>query len=314
MSKKVSMIELGEKLVNGDISPNDKNVAKAEKCLAQMFRTESGREEVADIVKLALEDEYNKFDISPRIFDTKHFKYGDNPLFKTKKKGIKAYWTAPNSYVPMSRNYQTEITMQFESLGVRPEASLSELKTGRLDSLASLIKDGKDAIETALYRKVYEVIAQAYNATSNKDNYLATNALTAESLDKAINRIRKKVGGTPTIIADFDLCTQIEGFNGFKQLEWSSEEINDKGFLGKYRGCPILYLPEIIDPVTQTSIIPTNKMFVVGRKIGYAATYGDTDVMQETNINDKSWDVRVDKETGYVVTKPEGLFCIEITE
>lgn len=310
---KSKIVELAEKLETGEISRNDKTVKKAEQALASMFKTETGREELAEVVKIALQDAYNEFDISPRLFDTKHFKYGDNPLFKTKKKGIRAYWAAPNSYIPESRNYETEITMQFESLGVRPEASISELKTGRLDSFASLIKDGRDAISREIYRKVYTVIAQAYNATSNKDNYFATNSLSAGTLDKAINRVRKQNGGMPTIIADYDLCTEIETFPNFKTLEWSTKEINDNGVLGKYRGCPILYLPEILDPVTQKSIVPTNKMFVVGKKIGYAASYGDIDTMQEQNINDKSWNCRVDQELGYVVTEPKGIALIEIT-
>lgn len=314
MDKFTGMIELAEKLNSGKISANDKNVAKAEEAIARMFKTESGREELAEIIKLSLEDAYNKFDISPKLFDTKHFKYGDNPLFKTHKKGIKAYWTAPNSYVPMSRNYETEFTMTFEGLGVSPEASISEMQTGRLASLASLITDGKDAIETELYRKVYEILAQTYNTTAKgKDNYTATNTLSKPTLDAAINKMRKKCGGAPTIIGDFDMCTKIEGLAGFSTCESLYNEIRDKGLLGRYRGCDVLYLPEIIDPVTQTSIVPTNKLFIVGKKIGFAATYGDTYVGQETSLADKSWRSRIDKEIGYVITRPEGLFVIEET-
>ena len=313
MSKN-KMITLGEKLHTGEISPSDERIKKAEQCIAQLFKTEAGREEIAEIVRLSVEDIYNTFDISPQLFDSKSFKLSDNPLFKTKKKGIKAYWTAPNSYVPMSQNYETEFTMTFEGLGVRPTALLSDLKTGRVDSLASLSSDARDAIQTEIYRKVYEVIAQTYNATANKDNYTATNALSKATLDAAINKMRKKCGGAPTIIADFDLCTQIEGFAGFSTCESLYTYIRDKGLLGRYRGCDILYLPEIIDPVTQKSIVPTNKMFIVGKKIGYAASRGDVEVLQETNINDKSWDCRIDKELGYVVTRPEGLFCIEIAQ
>lgn len=317
MKEFTNVVELADKLNRGEISPSDERVDKAEKLIAKMFQTESGREELAEIVKLSLEDSYNKFDISPSIFDTKAFKYGDRPLFKTHKKGIKAYWTAPNSYVPMSRNYDVEIMMEFEGLGVRPEALLSELKTGRLASFASLISDGKDAIQTEIYRKVYSVIAQAYNATAGskgKDYYATTtNTLSKTTLDAAINKIRKKCGGSPTIIGDFDLCTQIESFVGFDQTDARYLEQRDKGMLGRYRGCDIIYLPEILDPVTQTSIVPTNKLFIVGKKIGYAASYGDIDVMQEQNINDKSWNCRIDKELGYVITKPEGIYCIEVT-
>ena len=92
------------------------------------------------------------------------------------------------------------------------------------------------------------------------------------------------------------------------------EEIRNTGILGKYKGCNIVYLPEILDPVTQKSIVPTNKLFIVGRKIGVYGDYNDMDMMQEININDKSWNCRLDKEMGACITKPEGIFCITVTK
>lgn len=309
--KKLDVMEIAEKLARKEIKPDDQKVVAAQNAIINMMKTEEGKNELAEVIVLALEDVYNTYDISPLIFEKKHFDYGDRPTFKTHKKGIKAYWTAPNSYVPKSENYDVEITMVFEALGVRPTALLSDLKTGRLDSLASLISDGKDAIEIAIYHKVYEILAQTYNATSNKENYISTNALDKKSLDKAIRYVRKKTGGNPTLIGDYDLMTKIEEFDGFDQTDAKYLEIRNKGELGMYRGCPMVYLPDILDPVTQKSIVPSNKLFVVGRKIGYAADYGNTDFMQEQDINDKSWNCRIDKEMGWVVTKPEGLFVIE---
>lgn len=308
-----NIVELAEKLQRKEIKDNDPRVVEAQGIIAELMKTEEGRTELAEVVMIALEDSYNTFDISPRLFETKSFKYGDKPTFKTHKKGIVAYWTAPNSYVPKSRNYETEVTMEFEGLGVRPEALLSDLKTGRLDSFASLISDGKDAIEMSILRKIYEVLAQSYNATANTKNYKATNALDKTVLDTGINYIRKKTGSSPIIIGDYDLCTKIEAFAGFSTCEALYKEIQDKGVLGRYRGCDIVYLPEILDPVTQTSIVPTNKLLLSGKKVGYAASYGDSDFMQEQNIDDKSWNCRIDKELGYCVTRPEGLYVIEIT-
>ena len=304
---------LAEKLDSGEISVNDTTIVEASKVISKMAQTEEGRQELAEIVKVALEDSYNSFNIIPLLFETKHFKLGERPMFKTHKKGIVAYWTAPNAFVPMSRNYETEIFMQFESLGVRPECYLSDLKTGRVDSFGSLIRDGKEALEMAIYEKVYELLAQVYNASGDAAaNHTATNALTKEALDKAINQVRKKVGGAPTIIADYDLCTKIEGFEGFTEI--ALEEVRNHGLLGKYRGCNIVYLPEILNPVTQESIVPTDKLFVVGRKIGYYGDYHEMDMMQDTYMDDKSWQVRIDKECGMCIVRPEGIHVIEITE
>lgn len=306
---------LAEKLARGEISATDQKVEAASKIIAKMAKTEEGRQELAEIVKIALEDSYNKFNVIPLLFETRHFNLGDRPMFKTHKKGIVAYWTAPNSYVPKSQNYDTEIFMQFESLGVRPNCLLSELKTGRVDSFASLITDGRDAMENAIYQKIFEVLAQVYNVGGTGANYASSstgNKLTKDILDKAINTVRKKVGGNPTIIGDFDLCTEIESFEGFTWV--AQEEIRTNGLLGKYRGCNIVYLPEILDPVTQESLVPTDKLFVVGRKIGVYGDYADMDFMQEQDMNDKSWNCRLDKEMGICVTKPEGIHVINITD
>lgn len=313
MENTKGLLMLAEKLAKNEVSSTDPKMVEASKLIAEMAKTEEGRTELAEIVKIALEDAYNKFDIIPLLFETRHFALGDKPMFKTHKKGIKAYWTAPNSYVPKSQNYETEIFMQFEGLGVRPECLLSDLKTGRVDSLASLVADGREALEMAIYHKVYELLAQVYNETgSAKNQQTTTNALTKDALDAAINQVRKKVGGAPTIIADYDICTQIEGFEGFTEI--AMEEIRNHGLLGKYRGCNIVYLPEIVDPVTQKSIVPTDKLFVVGRKIGYWGDYHDMDFMQETSINDKSWNCRIDKECGACIVKPEGLHVITLTD
>lgn len=314
MEKVNGLVTLAEKLAKNEISSTDPKLEEASKLIAKMASTEEGRNELAEIVKIALEDSYNKFNIIPMLFETRHFKLGDRPMFKTHKKGIKAYWTAPNAYVPKSQNYETEIFMQFESLGVRPECLLSDLKTGRVDSFAALISDAREAMEIAIYQKIYELLAQVYNATGSGKDYQSSVAtkLTKDVLDKAINTVRKKVGGAPTIIADYDLATQIEGFDGFSEI--AMEEIRTHGLLGKYRGCNIVYLPEILDPVTQESIVPTDKLFVVGRKIGVYGDYADMDTMSEININDKSWNCRLDKEMGACITKPEGIYVVEVTD
>lgn len=306
------LVMLAEKLARNEVSSTDPKMVEASKLIAKMAETEKGRNELAEIVKIALEDSYNKFNIIPLLFETRHFALGERPMFKTHKKGIRAYWTAPNSYVPKSQNYETEIFMSFEALGVRPECLLSDLKTGRVDSFASLIADGREALEMAIYHKVYELLAQVYNAEGAGKNNQTTNALTKEVLDTAINKVRKQVGGAPTIIGDYDLCAQIEGFDGFTEI--ALEEIRNHGLLGKYRGCNIVYLPEILDPVTQKSIVPTDKLFVVGRKIGVYGDYNDMDFMQGTNMDDKSWNCRIDKECGFCVTKPEGIYVVTVTD
>ena len=74
----------------------------------------------------------------------------------------------------------------------------------------------------------------------------------------------------------------------------------------------MVYMPEILNPVTQESIVPTDKIMVVGQKIGYAATLGDAETDHRNNFDDKSWEYRYDKQIGHVVTKPEGLAVVHV--
>ena len=306
------IMELANKLNTGEISENDPLIKKAEKALSNMYRTSDGQIDISEIITQYLEDNFNKNDITQLVFDMKHFKLGQRPLFKTHKKGIVAYKTAPDSLVPMSQNYETEVEMSFYNLGVHPTCLKRDLKTGRVDSFATLIKDAMEAVDIKRIEMVWELLAQVYNATSNKENYFKTNTVNKTSLDGAINRVRKKVGGRPTIMGDYDLMTEIEKFEEFKGLEEVYKEIKNYGLLGTYRACKMVYMPEILNPVTQESIVPTDKIMVVGQKIGYAATLGDAETDHRNNFDDKSWEYRYDKQIGHVVTKPEGLAVVHV--
>lgn len=308
-----NIITFAEELNSGKLSYEDAEVKKAQVALSELFKTEEGRNELAEIVRVNIDEAYNKFDIGQYIFDKKHFNYGDNPVFRTHKKGIIAYWTAMNSYVPMSQNYDTEITMNFETLGVHPYCNKLDLQIGKVGSYGDLIKDSKEAVQNKLREKAFKILAQTYNGTVNADNYFATNTLDKVTLDKAINKVRKETGANPIIIGDYDLMAQIEGFAGFDQTDEKYIELRDNGVLGMYRGCKLIYLANIIDPVTNKSLVPTDKLFVVGGKIGYEADYGKSDIMQEIKIEDKSWHCTYDRNVGYVVVRPERLALIDIT-
>lgn len=309
-----NIVEVCEKLNAGEIAEDDNSYKKASEAQKSLFTSSDGRAELAELIRVYNEDHWNKHDITPLVFDKKTFKYGERPLFKTHKKGIVAYRTARNSLVPTSHNYEVEFEMTFDTLGVHVECSQLELKTGRLSSLADLIRGSQEAIETKRIEMVWETLAQTYNATSNKDNYIKTNTVNKVALDAAINQVRRKVGGRQTLMGDYMLMTEIEEFPEFKSLEEVYKEIRDYGVLGTYRACKVVYLPEIINPVSKKSIVPTDKIMVLGQKIGYSATLGESRADQKRNFEDQTWEYRFEKDFGNVVTRPEGMAVVHIVK
>lgn len=308
---KVNFMEVAELLSKNEITVEDDRVKEAESFLSEMASTEDGRQEIAEVIGIYLDKMWAKFDIAPYICNYRNFRLGDKPEFRLKKKGIKAYWIAPNSYTPKSRNYQETLTMEFETVSARPEIFLDELKVGRIQGFADLLKDTREAIQNSISAKVFTILGQVYNATSNPEMYhLDTPDLTKETVDTAIDTVFYKTGNRPVIIGDMLLTNKIMGFEGFAPE--ANEEIRKTGKLGVYRGATILGLPEVKDEATGKTIVPKNRLYIVSSKIGYAGTYGQAKSGQESSIDDWSWNARIDKEWGMAVTDPEGMFVVEV--
>lgn len=307
----MNFMEIAELFSQGKIDLSDERVKKAEEFLAEMASTEDGRQEIAETIAIYLDKNFNKFDISPYLFTYRNFNLGDKPEFRLKKKGIKAYWIAPNSSTPKSRNYQETLTMEFDSLSVRPECLLDELKVGRIQGFAELIKDAREAMQDAIAGKVFTLLGQFYNATTNSDMFKQdTTTLAQASLNTAIDDIVYKTGVRPTIIGDMLLINQIRDFTGY--TDTTKDEILRTGKIGVYRGANLLSLPECKDPSTGKILVPKNRLYVCSSKIGYAGTYGDAKSGQESSIEDWTWNARIDKEWGATVTEAEGMYVIEV--
>lgn len=309
MSK--TFLEIAEQIKNREIDVNDKDVKDIENVLMEMASTEDGRAELAEVIGVYLQEKMNKIDIAPLITDSKHFNLGDRPEFRLKKKGIKAYWIAPNSSTPKSKNYQETLNMEFETLSVRPECLLDELKAGRISSFAELLADGQEALRNAIVEKIFTILGQVYN-TRNNAEYLTvcTTKLEKSSLEEAIDKVTYRTGKSAVVLGDKILTNQIMGFDGFAPE--ANEEIRKNGTLGYFRGARIIGVNDVYDEALGKSLVPKDRLFIVSDKIGYSATYGDVKTGQENSIEDWSWNARVDMEWGIAVTNPKGIQVIQV--
>lgn len=307
----MNFMELAQLYVKGEIASTDKRLVAAEALLAKMASTEDGRAEIAEVIAVFIDQNFNKFDIAPYIFEYKNFKLGDKPEFRLKKKGIKAYWIAPNSSTPKSRNYQETLSMEFDSLSVRPECLIDELKTGRIGTLSDLLKDATEAVQNAIVGKVFTILGQVYNEANLPDQFTAdTTNLSQTSVNNAIDAVVYKTGAKATLIGDMMLINQIRDFAGYTPA--TLDEIMKTGRIGVYRGANIIAVSEVQDPSTGKILVPKNRLYVVSQKLGYAATYGESKSGQESSIEDWSWNARIDKEWGATVTEPKGMYVIEV--
>lgn len=307
-----TFFEIAEKLKNRELDMNSKEVKDIENVLMEMASTEDGRTEIAEVIGVYLQEQMNKIDIAPLITDSKHFNLGDRPEFRLKKKGIKAYWIAPNSSTPKSKNYQETLSMDFETLSVRPECLLDELKAGRISSLQELLTDGQEALRTAIVEKIFTILGQVYNEQGAGKEFttICTSELEKSSVESAIDAVTYRTGKNAVILGDKLLTNQIMGFEGFTNE--ANEEIRKNGTLGYFRGARIIGVNDVYDEALGKSLVPKDRLFVVSDKIGYSATHGDVKTGQENSIEDWSWNARVDMEWGIAITNPKGIQVIQV--
>lgn len=310
---KKNIFEIAEKYKNHEIDKTSPEYMEVSETLINLWKSADGRMELAQYVYETVEKYMIRTDISQYIFQYKTYSATDKPVFKERKKGLRAYWIAPNSYTPKSQNYDAQFTMSFDTLSIAPTCYQDDLIYGKVDSFAQLIADAGEAIQDAIDIRTYAVLKQTFNATTNQGNYFpVSTAITESVLDDAINAvIDSGVSGTISIVCRSKVAKTIAKFTGFVQLQLSEavkNEINTRGYIGNYSGCKIVILDE--DDRKQ---IPNNFAFIVAEKVGYAATKLTNKVGQSTDNDDWSWTMKADYEKGWVILHPDRMALIEIT-
>ena len=307
-----NIVEIAEKFRLHEIDAQNADYVEVSEAIKNLWKTTDGRMELAQYIYEVVEKKMIRTDISQYIFQYKTYGITDKPVFKERKKGLRAYWLAPNSYTPKSQNYDSQFTMSFDTLSIAPTCYQDDLSFGKVDSFAQLIADAAEAIQDAIDIRTYAVLKQTFNEATQPDQYFSVStAITETVLDDAITQARKNGSGRTSIICRYADATKISKFTGFKDTQLSDaakDEIRTRGVIGMYLGCPVIVLEE--DSRKQ---IPTNFVFVVVDKVGYAGTKSTNKVDQSTDSGGWSWTMKADYEKGWVILHPEYMCLIEIT-
>lgn len=308
-----NIIEIAEKFKAHEIDAENVDYAECSEAIKNLWKTTDGRMELAQLVYETIQTRMIRTDISQYIFQYKTYGLTDKPVFKERKKGLRAYWLAPNSFTPKSQNYDSQFTMSFDTLSIAPTCYQDDLSFGKVESFAQLIADAAEAIQDAIDIRTYAVLSQTFNETVQPLQYTAVStALTETVLQDAIKQVRKSgSAGKISIICRYGVAMTIAGFTGYKELQLSDaakDELRTRGVIGSYLGCAVIVLED-----DSRGQIPDNYVFVVAEKIGYAGTKTTNKVAAETNSKDWSWTIKADYEKGWVILHPEYMALIEIT-
>jgi len=143
---------------------------------------------------------------------------------------------------------------------------LEQLKSGRYTT-ADLVFAGTQAILRDKVSLAYNTYLSAYPTSGSYVTNNGSTALTATSLNTAIDAIADTDSASITVVGRYSSLSSISDFNN--SSTWNSysdkalEEIRKRGFLTQYRGADIIRLPFVSDEVYGDEPFGTASVFAM---------------------------------------------------
>jgi hypothetical protein len=279
---------------------------------------EEQRKAVADTVTKKLTEEIRKEDVTRFYSTTDRFKVGDTPEY-TFQKGLKAYVHEVGTYAPRSHIIQRTLTVDTELVSVHPEMELSQLEAGRYGTVSSIRRMARDELmgrkNAYLWNTLVNSITSAdsnYWTLSSPSDAVKANVLISgiDIADDASPR------GIQAIVGRRSVLGFINNVSGY--AETTKTKIDNGSFgagsqlLGTFRGIPVVALHQYTDGYDVNRISATDIMIVAPNTTRLAVTE-NLRMLQDLNINDRTWHVHWSEKYGAFVVWPQYNYRINLT-
>jgi hypothetical protein len=289
--------------------------------LAEHMRDPDKRDAFAQILVEFLEPSHLTTEVLSLLLDTRSLEAGD-VLVKKVRKGIEV-----RTLVPGAVHLASEITISdrinfiLDGADVKVTYNEWELERGEIGTVESISEEMRAKLRDYFVNKVFTALTTIWNASNTPDNYTSVGgSVSASALENAINRINQTTPGAKLIVGAREAVTPVTKFAAF----WSdgtnvgyAEElimrIFETGWLGRYYGVPVLALEQVWDnPEDYNTMIPTDKVLVVGEKVGEFITYGDVKTKQWTDMNPTppQWYLELYQQFGLIIDNAQGIYVL----
>ena len=240
------------------------------------------------------------------IADVKRVGEDDKAQFKVKHEGIRAYIQAKGATTARSKIVEKALTVDTVSVSARPVINFVELRNGM--QMSTLIRDASYQMELAEYGYIQNVLDNAASAWASPF-YGAGSGVVKATIDPMIRFWMRVSGGArPTILGDIDMVSklgELTGFTATTNTQWAPnliDEQNRAGFVGIYNGANVVNLLNPIIEGTEADFIFNKKnLYIMPGAVDAAMRplkvvfEGDVVAQEATNIDDKSYEVRLDQ-------------------
>ena len=272
--------------------------------------------QISQLVKFAVNDiikrDTNYLDV---LADVKRVGFGDKAEFDVKLPGIKAFIQAKGATTPRTKNAHKTVSLETLSVSARPVINIVEIQNG-LANAADVINDASFQMECAMNGFIANVLTTAA-ATWNSPYYGTGSGLVKATLDPMVMHWIRTGGAA--IFGDIGENAKLAQLTGFVAnatagtMQFSGniiDEQNRNGVIGTYLSSQVVNL---VNPLkedgTDGYLFDQKKLFIVptaidpGMRPLKVVFEGDVFSTEATNINDLSWEIRLDQYFNAAIAK-----------
>lgn len=283
---------------------------------------ENKRDALAQLIVEYIEPGHITTDFIGMLMNSRALNPGD-ALVKKVRKGIKV-----RTLVPGAIHLASELTVAermnyvLDGADVKVTVNAWELESGELGTLDDIRGEMQAKLRDYFFGRVFTALSTVWSAGNTPSNYISVGgALNATVLKNAIDRINQTTGGVRAVVGTRAALTPVTTFGaGWTDASATSQivsenirEIMATGWLGKYYGAPLIALEQVYDyPDTYNAMLPTDKVLVIGEKVGEFITYGDVKTKEWTDMNPTppQWYLELWQQFGMIIDNAQGIYVI----
>ena len=274
-------------------SKEDKALAKWMKKLAKNWKDPAINAEfhaLAREITRQVMEEYTFNDITPYILQSTTLPRDTHKIVFKDLKGYTATTVSSGGRRNQFRLDKTRsvvwIPDEYENATV--EVWEEDVREGNYGSIADIREGIRDAL---LYKKQARVMEEVHRLCNQADvadwdgtdtaagnqNFIYNpgSTLNKHAVDYAIRKVIGRTGGVVSIVGHADYLLQISDFPGFLLNEGTDKQksqLQERGWIGKYRGANVVTIPEYKDDKYAQQVWDPYNVYIIGNGMAELAT------------------------------------------
>lgn len=292
--------------------------------LASLVKDPKRRYELAQMYQEWIKPNHIAVDFVGMLLNARSLQPGDT-LVKKLRKGLKVRTLVPGSIHLAGEITVTErINHILDGADIKVTASEWDLANGNIGTVGEIRAEMVAKLRDYYQNKVFTALSTVWSALNTPLNYVSVGGpVTATVLKSAIDYITRVTGGVRSVVGVRSVMNPITDFAAFWQdpntgatgvSDPAIEEIRQSGKLGMFYGAPLVALQQEFDnPEDYNTLLPEDKILVVGENVGEFITFGNEIWKEYTDPRPTppQWFLEVYQQFGLMVWNAQGIMVLD---